>query len=429
MRTNIPSPLAYRLCVGLLILTPLSAPIDSRAQLDPLDCNNINLDLMDCLGLVSIYNFTDGDNWLENGGWGNPNPAFWFGITIKPGTNRVQRIELPRNWLSGSLPPTFNGLDALEVLELTDNAIDGEIPDYFATLANLRELRLSDNEFTGSFADSFTYPGWIGGMTQLTVLELIDNEFAGGFPANLNALVNLRVLSVDSFDPVDFPLLDQLTALEHLDLSGSLILDQIPGWIGDLSMLRTLDLNFSRLTGPLPDTLGQLTQLRILDLSFNAFDGGLPASLGQLSNLEILRIRGRSPLLDPRYLSGRLPASFGKLINLKELDLFWNQLSGPLPASLGNLESLESLNLAGNDLSGPLPESFVELELQEFFIGDNFLDSDDQQKLILSPTQQAWFDQIPDAVYLWPEVGPGLFVFDSEIQRPSPFIFRDRFEP
>ena len=407
-------------------LLAISGP--SRAQLEPLDCNNINLDFLDCLDLVSLYNFTEGDDWLENGGWGSPNPSFWHGITVKPGTDRVQKIELPRNWLGGSLPPSFNGLDALEVLDLTDNAIDGEIPDYLATLANLRELRLSDNDFTGSFADSFTYPDWIGGMTQLTVLELSDNQFAGGFPADLNALTNLRVLSVDNFDPAAFPMLAGLSQLEHLDLSGSIIPEAIPDWIGNLTRLETLDLSDSFLSGSLPDSMGQLSRLRTLELSFNQISGRLPASLGQLSELEVLLIRGGSPLLQPRRLSGPLPVDFANLTKLRELDLFWHQLSGPLPAGLAELDALESINLSGNDLSGPLPEDIVELELQELFIGGNFLDSDDQQQLILSPTQQAWFDQIPETVYRWPEFGPSLFVFDSILQRPSPFIFRDRFE-
>ena len=399
----------------------------STERIDPLECNNINLHFLDCLDLVSIYNFTNGDDWLENAGWGSPNPAFWHGITIKPGTNRVQRIELPSNLMTGSLPPTFNGLDFLEVLNLTDNFIDGELPEDFTTFPALRELRLSDNEFTGRFADDFTYPDWLGEMTQLTVLELIDNQFAGGFPANLNALINLQVLSVDSFNGAPFPLLDKLTQLEHLDLSGSSIPHAIPAWIGDLASLRTLDLTFCLLNGPLPDSLGQLTQLRELRLSFNGFSGGLPASLGQLIHLEHLSIRN-DPLSDPRHLSGPLPASLGNLVNLKELDLFWQRLSGPLPASLGNLAALESLNLSVSDLSGPLPESITQLDPQEFFIGANFLNSNDDQQLILSPSQQAWFDQIPDTIYEWPEFGPTQFIFDSLMQRPSPFIFRDRFE-
>lgn len=400
----------------------------ANAQLDPLECNNIDLEFTDCLDLVSLYNFTAGDNWLENGGWGSQNPTFWHGITIKAGTNRIQRIELPRNFLRGSLPPTFNGLEALEVLDLTDNAIDGEIPDHFATLPNLRELRLSDNEFTGSFSDSFTYPDWIGDMTQLTVLELINNRFAGGFPANLNELVDLRVLSVNNFDGQDFPLLRDLANLEHLDLSGSLILNGIPLWIGHLASLQTLDLSDCRLSGPLPETLGQLLQLRELRLSFNSFDGGLPASISQLTELEILSVRGGNPRLDPRTLTGRLPADIGNLVNLVELDLFWQQLSGPLPASLGDLSALESLNLSGNDFSGSLPETIVQLDLEEFLVGNNFLDSDGHQALILSPAQQVWFDQIPQTVYPWPEVGQPLFVFDSLVQRPSPFLFMDRFE-
>jgi len=39
--------------IQALALLLLAAP-SARVQLDPLDCNNINLDFFDCLGLVTL---------------------------------------------------------------------------------------------------------------------------------------------------------------------------------------------------------------------------------------------------------------------------------------------------------------------------------------------------------------------------------------
>ena len=48
------------------------------------------------------------------------NPCHWFGVTCND-NGQVTALQLPHHGLSGTVPPTLNGLAALEVLELQDN--------------------------------------------------------------------------------------------------------------------------------------------------------------------------------------------------------------------------------------------------------------------------------------------------------------------
>jgi internalin A len=150
----------------------------------------------------------------------------------------------------------------------------------------------------------------------------------------------------------------QLTQLEHLDLSGTL-LTALPESIGQLTRLKELYLGGSRLTA-LPESIGQLTQLEHLDLSDTRLTA-LPESFGQLTRLKEL------------YLGGTrltaLPESFGQLTQLQELALGGTRLTA-LPESIGHLTQLQKLYLGGTQLTA-LPESFGQLtQLQELYLSD-----------------------------------------------------------
>lgn len=413
--------------LAYLQLCLLLIPGSTFAQLDFNNCNGTNIQPSDCIDLVNIYNLSNGDNWFINDGWGTQaNGNLWHGITLQPGTGRVERIELPFNRLNGRLPPTFNALDALQVLDLGNNWLDDVLPSNLHELAQLRELRLSNNDFNGTFEDNAAFPPWLASMTSLEVLDIKNNRYAGAFPPNLEALINLKELRLDNFNSAPFPDLQAMDQLEILDFSGGRLEGGIPPWIGELSTLLILDLRNSSLDGVLPESLGELGQLEQLRLGFNSFEGRIPASLGHLSNLQLLDI-GSGPG-GARWLTGPIPSSFTLLNNLIELDLFWQALSGPIPSGLGQLAKLRRINLAGNDLSGPLPESLTNLALEEFFVGVNFLQSNSDLELELSPAQSIWFDDVSDTVYEWPETGIILISFDSIEQRLSPFLFSDRFE-
>ncbi|MEN1727065.1 MAG: hypothetical protein AAGJ52_01370 [Pseudomonadota bacterium] len=389
------------------------------------NCPQTNIAFSDCADLVNIYNLSNGNNWNLNDGWGTEaNGNLWSGITLHP-NGEVRVINLPFNNMNGQLPPTLNGLNRLEVLNLNFNLLGDQLPPDLADMAQLRELRLSRNDFNGDINDNNEFPDWLSTISSLQVLEIQDHRFAGQFPDNIGALVNLRELRIDNFNPAPFPDLRQLQQLEILDLSSSLLVGSIPNWIGELGSLEVLDLQDSNLSGVLPESLTELEHLRELRLGFNALSGRLPINLGDLTALQVLSIPS-SPF-NGRFLSGPLPDSLTQLTQLVELNLFWQGISGPLPINLGAMGALRELNLVGNELTDSLPSSVTQLQLNEFFISANFFASDETLQLQLSPAQSSWYSTLAETVYLWPEIGPVLGVFDSLDQRESPILFRDRF--
>lgn len=163
--------------------------------------------------------------------------------------------------------------------------------------------------------------------------------------------------------------LGELTALQHLDLSGNDLAGvELPAELGQLAALQTLDLSDNALAGPIPAELGALGRLRSLNLSNNALSGPLPPQLGALTRLQILDLHANA-------LAGPLPAELGALRELHTLDLSSNQLAGPLPAELGRQRALQTLNLSHNALSGAIPPKLGDLgTLRRLDLSYNALD-------------------------------------------------------
>lgn len=69
----------------------------------------------DSLALVALYNSTNGANWTTNTNWLSSEPLDkWFGITIL--NNRVDKIDLDNNNLTGSIPTELGDLSMLQIL-------------------------------------------------------------------------------------------------------------------------------------------------------------------------------------------------------------------------------------------------------------------------------------------------------------------------
>ena len=117
-----------------------------------------------------------------------------------------------------------------------------------------------------------------------------------------------------------------------------------------------LDLSANNLSGPISpdidDLIDTLTALQVLDLSGNRLNGAIPTTLGNLSNLIHLDLSGNQ-------LSGLIPWTQVKsLTMLIHLDLSANNLDGPI--EVDNLPDLQVLALSSNNLSGPIPSTQVE---------------------------------------------------------------------
>ena len=249
----------------------------------------------DSVALVELYNATNGSAWQDRTNWLSSRPiGEWEGVSTS--LNRVSKLSLAWNRLSGTIPAELGDLTLLSYLDLYGNQLSGEIPTEIGNLSNLLWLDLHNNRLSGGL------PSELGSLSKLVYLKLNTNQLSG----------------------------------------------QIPSELGSLSGLQSLYLGGNQLTGTIPAELENLTNLKYLTLSNNQLTGSIPAALGGINNLEWLGLSGNQ-------LGGTIPPALGSLSQLKRLWLSNNQLTGSIPAELDSLTHLTHLYLAGNQLTGCIP--------------------------------------------------------------------------
>ena len=275
--------------------------------------------------LTSLYDATDGPNWVSSENWLTDRPlGEWHGVRTD-GSGGVVQLDLNDNGLTGRIPPELGDLENLEGLYLTNNGLTGQIPPELGDLAKLEHLYLGATELTGKI------PPELGGLVNLTVLYLAWAGLTGGIPPELGDLAKLRELS----------------------LFGNGLTGGIPPELGGLANLESLYLFDNGLTGGIPSELGGLANLRILSLYNNGLTGGIPAELGDLIDLRTLSLAGND-------LSGPVPPEFGQLANLGRLELASNsRMSGALPSILTDLP-LDTLQAGGTGLCAPRTAAFAD---------------------------------------------------------------------
>lgn len=290
----------------------------------------------DSLRLVSFYNSTDGQNWVNNTNWLSNLPVSeWYGITVQD--SAVTAIELPRNHLSGQLPDEIGQMIDLETLNLSDNNLSGELPIALQNLTKLKSLNLSHNRLSGNPINIF------GRLNNLISLDLSHNDLGGNIPKDLGKLIQLKVLN----------------------LSNNNFQNNIPKEIFRLQNLIELNLQNNSLTGSIPRQIGNCRNLQILDLSRNKLTGNIPKEIGKLRNLS------QRLALNHNYLNGLLPKEISLLSNLQHLWLNNNQFSGILPFEIGKMTSLRSLFIYKNNFVGPIPLTVGNLRDMEIFYAQN----------------------------------------------------------
>ena len=253
----------------------------------------------DRTALIALYNATDGPNWTNSTNWLSDRPlGEWFGVTANA-AERVTRLNIFRNNLSGSIPPELGNLTMVERLGFYDNELTGTVPPELGRLTNLEILDLGLNQISGRI------PTFLGSMTNLEALSL-GTQLSGPIPSELG----------------------NLSKLEHLALQGRLS-GSIPSFVSNLSNLRILQLGGSggQLSGPIPPELGRLTNLSLLDLSSNRLTGSVPSQLSNLSELQHLWLSNNPGL------SGSLPGSFTDLDELESLYLVGTGICTPVDAA------------------------------------------------------------------------------------------------
>jgi hypothetical protein len=272
-----------RLFFALLCL--FSAPLMSQ-------CEDAGPDLQP---LLDLYRNTNGSGWINGTGWQLGDLGLdcdycnWTGVTCNA-DQRVTRLLLDDNGLSGTLHENFSdlseltvlnlqranigssiseieGLSGLETLNLYQVNYAGPFPAFLLGLNSLRELNLAYNAITGQVPD-------FSGQSQIRRLYLDVNNFTGP-PPPLTNMNNLREIS-----------------LQHNEFSG-----RIPeSWTSEnLPRLESLDARFCQLSGPVPVWLASLAGATI-DLGSNELNGCYPAGLGPFCGNNPPRLIGNSGL-------------------------------------------------------------------------------------------------------------------------------------
>lgn len=367
--------------------------------------------------LITLYEATDGDNWLENDNWLSRRPiGEWYGVTVDD-SGRVIGLYLSENELSGTIPPDLGYLTKLEELDLARNQLRGTIPSELENLSKLTILYLYSNQLSGSI------PVELSKLSELEILALSWNPLGGTIPPELGELSKLELLALSGnrLSGAIPPELGNLGSLEGLALHANSLSGKIPVEMNRLSGLEWLLFADNRLTGCVPEVWQDVEENDLdevdlpictdeyalialyqatdgdnwvsnrnwlssrpigtwygvitdgndrvieLDLSENELHGTIPSELGYLTYLEAL-------YLSENQLSGTIPPALGILSSLFELGLWGNELTGTIPPELGKLANLEAMYLGNNQLSGAIPTELGNLtNLEDLGLNSNKL--------------------------------------------------------
>lgn len=274
--------------------------------------------------LTSLFNSTNGDNWLNNTNWLDGDPcdpnAGWYGISCS--NDEVTVIDLTGNGLAGSLPEDLNNLTSLQILSLGyNNGLTGTIPN-LSGLVNLQGVYLNNSDISGK------YPEWFTQLPSLNTISLSNcSKIGGDFPVSWCSITQLQLLS----------------------LGGQEMTGTLPDCIGNWTNLQYFEIFSTKLTGSIPNSLVKMTALQFLEFNYNQLSGTIPQDIGNLTALQ------RFTVYD-NQLQGTLPASIGKLTNLIEIHFRNNSLTGTIPDEMQNMAKIANIGLESNYINGSIPE-------------------------------------------------------------------------
>ncbi|XP_022760827.1 probable LRR receptor-like serine/threonine-protein kinase At3g47570 [Durio zibethinus] len=342
----------------------------------------------------------------------------WYGVSCGRRHQRVTRLVLESQHLTGYISPYIGNLSFLRVLNLNNNSFIHEIPQEIGRLRRLRILHLAINSIGGEI------PSVLYSLPNLAILNLERNKLSGRISpllGNVSSLVKLSLLS-NKLDGVIPETLGQLKRLTFFSVGLNNFSGTVPSSIFNLSNIRTFDIGDNYLEGTLPWDLGiNMPYLEQFLVSNNLLTGPFPISISNASNLIALQIvvnlvvgslpsferltklqwfgidgnllgsRGANDLnflcsltnarqlqrlsINENNFGGSIPECIGNLsTDLLYLNLDVNEISGTIPAAIGNLINLESLTIWNNQLSGAIPFDIGRLQqLQEFKAQNNSL--------------------------------------------------------
>lgn len=250
-------------------------------------CSIASCQTLDSLNLITLYEATNGNNWVNT--WDIDQPLeTWYGVkTNEHGC--VTHILLNNNNLVGTIPTEIGSLEKLTHLHLDNNQLTGIIPSEIGNFSELESLKLNQNQLSGNI------PAEIGNLINLERLDLSKNqlttnnqyELVGNIPIELGNLIHLKWLNLSNNQlGGDIPsILSNLIKLQDLNLANNQLIGSILNQLINLDSLTTISLANNQLTGNIPEALGYLPQLQTIHLANNQFSGCFPASLTNLCSL------------------------------------------------------------------------------------------------------------------------------------------------
>ncbi|KAK9268612.1 hypothetical protein L1049_000369 [Liquidambar formosana] len=309
---------------------------------------------------------------------------------------QLRVLDLSSNGFTGNIPSGFcsspSSPSVLEKIILPDNLLSGTVPLELGNCRNLRSIDLSFNNLSGPI------PPEIWNLPHLSDLVMWANNLTGEIPegicvdgGNLETLI-LNNNFITGYIPMSIA---NCTNLIWVTLSSNKLTGEIPSGIGNLLNLAILQLGNNSLTGQIPAELGMCRNLIWLDLNSNNLIGPVPSELadqaglitpGLVSGKQFAFVRneggtscrGAGGLVEfegirtdrlasfpmvhscpsTRIYSGWTMYSFTSNGSLIYLDLSYNSLSGTIPENFGAMNYLQVLNLGHNALTGTIPDSF-----------------------------------------------------------------------
>jgi hypothetical protein len=323
----------------------------------------------DSLALVSLYNATNGENWMFNVHWLEDLPvSYWYGIVIE--NSRVVQINLPSNNLVGDIPDAIGNLDSLSIMDVSMNPV-------------------------------YSIPSSIGNLSTLDTLKLIGCPIVS-LPPQIGSLSDLKYFNICYTQISTLP--DELGNLSRLEyLYGcNAMLQGIPASIGNMTSLKEIDLSLNDISN-LPSGIGNCTNLIRLQLNANEISE-VPVEIGNLINLEQLILGANNISALPIEIFGltslkflnfaangldTIPSLIGNLINLENFQFFNNNFTY-IPDEIGNCVNLDYINGYGNDIAS-LPLSLLNLpDVEKLFLVYNSLTFEDIEPFISIPGFEYW---------------------------------------
>ncbi|KAL3926658.1 MAG: hypothetical protein SGBAC_013385, partial [Bacillariaceae sp.] len=322
-----------------LLCLPLAHGVDERAL------------------LIKLYETAGGGSWKRSAGWGvDSDVCDWFGIECEPkdGQQVVTKISLPRNNLSGIIPPVIWHLPHLKIVDLQKNLLTS------ASLEGLKPISHLVSAGTHLIEDEENKE-MPSERSPIEIIDLSKNHLKdlNGVAFAKNSLRDLNVNrnQVDNAIPLE---LFDCTNLEALQVSYNQISSPLPTQIGRLSHLYTFHANSNRISGPLPSELGMLNKIEVFGMGDNRITGTLPAEINRMQNIRQLSLH-RNP-----HLTGEL-LTFGSMPFLEVLTLEGNSMSGTIPSDFlrhnTNTAKPITVDLANNNIAGTLPKSLERFEV------------------------------------------------------------------